>query len=300
MPGARWTDLLDPTRDELLRTLPPLDPGVLDELEAPAAAGLALRPMLESHGTYLFGALVAAHPLPDEDRIVYQEIDLVATPALVVTVRKSPPGGPPYVCAELPPAVESDGDAGTLTHRLVDGIAESYLEAIDATYDEISELEDNVDTWESARVRQRLMGVRRDVLYLRRTVAATRGSVRRIVDGRLDVGDHALFPPDVERLFADTYETLVRVTEELDVARELLGAARDHHQATIAERQNDVVKKLAVIASLLLLPALIVGFYGQNFAEAFSRPYWSLGVSTALIVASTLAQLAVFKWRRWI
>jgi magnesium transporter len=300
VPGAHWIDLLDPTRDELLRALPPLDPGVLDELDAPAATGLALRPLLESHGSYLFGILVAAHPLPDEDRVVYQEIDLVATPALLVTVRKTPADGPPYVCAELPPAVERGGDAGTLTHQLVDGIAESYLEAVDSTYDEISELEDNIERWESSRVRQRLSSVRRDVLYLRRTVAATRGWVRRVVDGRLDVGDHALFPEDVERLFADTYDTLVRGTEELDVARDLLASARDYHQATISERQNDVVKKLAVIASLLLLPALIVGFYGQNFAGVFGRPYWSLGVSTALIAASTAAQLVVFKWRRWI
>ena len=300
MPGARWIDLLDPTRDELLRALPPLDPGVLDELDAPAATGLALRPLLESHGTYLYGVLVAAHPLPEEDRIVYQEIDLVATPALLVTVRKTPADGPPYVCAELPPAVEGGSDAGSLTHRLVDGVAETYLEAVDSIYDEISELEDHMESWESWRIRQRLSAVRRDVLYLRRTVAASRGLVRRIVDGRLDVGDHALFPQELERLFADAYDTLVRATEELDVARDLLASARDYHQATISERQNDVVKKLAVIAALLLLPALIVGFYGQNFAEAFDRPYWSLGVSTALIAASTLAQLAVFKWRRWI
>lgn len=300
MPGARWIDLLDPTRDELLRALPPLDPGVLDELDAPAATGLALRPMLESHGTYLFGVLVAAHPVPDEDRFVYQEIDVVATPNLLVTVRKTPADGFPYAGTELAPAVERGDDAGTLTNRLADGIAESYLEAVDAMYDEISELEDNIELWESSRVRQRLSTVRRDVLFLRRIVAASRASVRRVVDGRVDVGDHALFPDEVERLFADTYDTLVRVTEELDVARDLLGGVRDYHQATISERQNDVVKKLAVIASLLLLPAFIVGFYGQNFAGVFDRPYWSLGVSTALIAASTIAQLAVFKWRRWI
>lgn len=300
MPGARWIDLLDPTRDELLRALPPLDPGVLDELDAPAATGLALRPMLESHGTYLFGVLVAAHPVPDEDRFVYQEIDVVATPNLLVTVRKTPADGFPYAGTELAPAVERGDDAGTLTNRLADGIAESYLEAVDAMYDEISELEDNIELWESSRVRQRLSTVRRDVLFLRRIVAASRASVRRVVDGRVDVGDHALFPDEVERLFADTYDTLVRVTEELDVARDLLGGVRDYHQATISERQNDVVKKLAVIASLLLLPAFIVGFYGQNFAGVFDRPYWSLGVSTALIAASTVAQLAVFKWRRWI
>jgi magnesium transporter len=300
VPGARWIDLLDPSRDELLRALPPLDPGVLDELDAPAAVGLALRPLLESHGTYLFGVLVAGHPLADEDRIVYQEIDLVATAELLVTVRKTPTDGPSYACAELPPAVEAGLGAGALLHRLADAVAETHIEGVDWVYDEIAELEDNLDSWEGARVRRRLSAVRRDVLYLRRTVSATRAVVRRIVDGRLDLGDHALFPGDVERLFADTYDTLVRAAEELDVGRDLLASARDAHQATIAERQNEVLKKLAVIASLLFLPALIVGFYGQNFEEAFDRPFWSLGVSTTLIAASTLAQLALFKWRRWI
>ena len=36
--------------------------------------------MLESHGAYVFGVLMAARPLPDEDRIAYEEVDLVATP----------------------------------------------------------------------------------------------------------------------------------------------------------------------------------------------------------------------------
>ena len=55
-----------------------------------------------------------------------------------------------------------------------------------------------------------------------------------------------------------------------------------------------------MIASLVLVPSLIVGFYGQNFAGRFGDWYWTLGTSIGLIVGSTLAQLAIFRWRRWI
>ena len=101
-------------------------------------------------------------------------------------------------------------------------------------------------------------------------------------------------------MFVDTYETLVRVTEELDVARDLLGGVRDYYQAKITEQQNDVSKKLTVIASLVLVPSLIVGFFWQNFGEAFQDWYWSIGVSVGLIVATTIVQVALFRWRRWI
>jgi magnesium transporter len=298
--AARWIDLLDPSRDDLLAALPPLDPDVLEALAEPAATGLTLRPHLESHGSYVYGVLVALRPMPDEDRVVYQQVDFVATPSLVVTVRKTPADGPPYEAEDLPPGVEAGADAGELVHRLADGVAETYVESVDSTYEEIDELEEGMDEWESAQARHRLSTLRRELLYMRRTVAATRGGVRKIVDGRIDIGDHRLFPTDVEQLFADTYDTLLRATEELDVARDLLASARDHHQATIAERQNDVVKKLAVIASLLFLPALIVGFYGQNLEEEFTDPYWSIQVSLGLILGSTVVQLALFKWRSWI
>ncbi len=300
--GARWLDLVDPTREELLATLPiQVDPEVVELLVARPGDGREPRPLLESHGTYVFGVLVALHPLPDEDRVSYQEVDLVSTPGVVVTVRKTPGGGgEPFDVSALHPAADQKAHAGELVHRLVDEVAESFLDALDAVYAEIEELEDGLDTWQPKRVRARLTDLRHELLHGRRTVAATRAAVRRVLDGRIEVGDHALFPPEVERLFSDTYETLVRVTEELDIARDLLAGVRDHHQSRVVEGQGEVAKKLTVIAALVLVPSFIVGYYGQNFESAFDESYWSIGVSTGLIVVSTLVQLAIFRWRRWI
>ena len=101
-------------------------------------------------------------------------------------------------------------------------------------------------------------------------------------------------------MVANTYETLIDAGEELDVARDLLSSVRDYHQSVIAERQNDIIKTLTVIASLVFVPTLIVGFYGQNFAPVFEEDYWTLTFSTGLILMSTLVQLALFRWRRWI
>ena len=141
---------------------------------------------------------------------------------------------------------------------------------------------------------------RHRLLHDRKVVSATRGAVRRVLDGRVEVGDHELFPTEVEQLFGDTYDALERVAEELDIARDLLAGARDHLQAKIAQTQNEVGKKLTVIASLVLVPSLIVGFYGQNFEDAFNEAYWTLGMSMALIALSTIVQLVLYRWRRWI
>ncbi len=298
--GARWIDLLDPSRDELLNALPGhVDPEVVETLASPAAAGREPRPLLESHGAYVFGVFVVIRPVGDGE-VSAQEVDVIATPELVVTVRKTPPGGTAFDASPLDPSHESDAPAGVLVHRLIDDVADSYLDLLDAVYAEIDELEDHIDELRPTRVRLRLLEIRHELLHHRRLVSATRAAVRRVLDGRVEIGEHALFPPAVERSFGDTYDTLVRATEDLDIARDLLAGARDHLQAKVAETQNEVGKKLTVIASLVLVPSLIVGFYGQNFEEAFSDKYWSLAVSTGLILTSTIIQLALFRWRRWI
>jgi magnesium transporter len=298
--ATRWLDLVDPTSEELHATLPVhVDPAVVEALAAAPAADREPRPVIESHGAYVFGVLVAMLPLADH-LVARQEIDFVATADLLVTVRKTPPDALAYEPSVLPPAAEAGAPVGILVQRLVDDVADTYLDLLDAIYGEIDDLEDRIDELRPSLTRVRLSELRHELLHRRRTVSATRAAVRRILDGRVDVGDHALFPPEVERLFGDTYDTLVRVTEELDVARDLLSGVRDHLQSTIAENQNEVAKKLTVIASLVLVPSLVVGFFGQNFAGEFEKEFWTLGFSTGLIVVSTIVQLALFRWRRWI
>ncbi|MBA2740709.1 MAG: hypothetical protein H0U46_01700 [Actinobacteria bacterium] len=298
--SARWIDLVDPTSDEVLAALPvQVDPEVVEVL-ASVGSGYEPRPLLEAHGASIFGVLVAARAVPDQDRVSYQEVNLVATRELLVTVRKTPADGVAFDASALYAAVDAGEPVGVVMHRLVDEIASSYLVMLDASYAEIEEVEDAIDDWPASRVRARISSLRHELLILRKTVSATRAAVRRILDGRIEISDDALFPPDVERLFGDTYESLQRATEELDIARDLLAGVRDHHQSQIAEANADIVKKLTVVASLVLVPTLIVGFYGQNFEDVFDSDYWTLGASSALIVASTIAQVALFRWRHWI
>ena len=89
--------------------------------------------------------------------------------------------------------------------------------------------------------------------------------MRRIVDDRVELDDYELFPREVELYFADAYDKFLRATEGLETSRDLVAGVRDYFQAKIAIDQNEVMKRLTMVASLLLLPTFIVGLYGQNF-----------------------------------
>jgi magnesium transporter len=302
--GTRWIDLLDPTREELLADAPvALHPRALDRLLERPEAEHEPRPTLESHGDYVFGVLLVAVVVPNEDRVFYREIDLVLTPDVAMTVRKTPPGEEPFDLSEVQQACDAHGSpsTGLVAYYLVDEIAEGYLQLIDVLNDEIDELESGIESWPTERVRMRLSELRHDVLQIRRTLSPTRDAVRRVVDGRVDVGENEVFDRSLELDFADAYDKLLRATEALDISRELITSAREFHQSKIGQEQNEIVKKLAVIASLLLFPTFLVGVYGQNF-DHLPELHWRHGYtfSWAVIVVTTIGQLAFFRWKKWI
>jgi magnesium transporter len=95
---------------------------------------------------------------------------------------------------------------------------------------------------------------------------------------------------------------LLRASDGLELSRDLINSARDYSLAKIANDQNEVMKRLTAIASLLLVPTFIVGLYGQNFLHHFPEIHWQYGYywSWALIIASTIAQFVWYRRRGWI
>src|SRR6059058_4879881 len=301
---AEWIDLIDPSPDELRAKLPrEVQQTALALLLAPARHADEPRPTLQAHGDYIFGVFLLAIPVPDENRVFYQEIDVVLTHDILVTVSKTPPGETPYDPRPVRESCQPDDEAGMMLYRLVDDIAEHYLDLVDALDDEIDELEDTVETAPAAETRSRLSDLRHDLLHIRRTLSPTRDAVRRVVDNVIEVREgEEVFPHDVEIAFNSAYDKLLRAFDGLELSRDLINSVRDYLQAKIANDQNEVMKKLTVIASVLLLPTFIVGLYGQNFQHHFPEIHWQFGYvfSWALIVATTLGQLWVFRRNRWI
>jgi len=302
---AEWIDLLDPNADELRAALGrDVHDLAFEQLLEPTTHNDEPRPRLEGHDHYVFGVFVVPIAIREENRIYYQEVDLIGTRDRLVTVRKTPQDGKPFDISGAMESAERDDDkrAGVMVYRLVDQIAEYFLDLVDALDDEIDELEDGVEDWPPSQVRQRISTLRHDLLHVRRTVSPTRDAVRRVVDRRIDVGEGPeVLPRDVELDFADVYDKLLRAVDGLDFSRDLLASARDYQQAKIANDQNEVTKRLTVIASLLLLPTFIVGVYGQNF-DHMPELHWRLGYafSWALIIGTTILQLLFFRGLGWI
>jgi magnesium transporter len=304
VPGSeRWIDLVDPDvatiEAAVEKRLLPMD---VQRLARPPRVDRPPRPRLAAHGDYVFGVLVL--PTSDDNGdVTCHEIGVVATLDHLVTIRKTLPTAAVCDISDHVAAANRDNlAAGMCLYLLVDEIAERFLNVVDRFDDDIDALEDNVGTWESKEIRRKIASIRHEILEVRRVLTPSRDAARAVLDDRVEIdGDVTLFPREIELHFADAYDKLLRATDGLDLARDLLAGVRDFHQAQVANDQNEVMKRLTVIASVLLVPTFIVGLYGQNLHGGpefrWSQGYW---FSWGLIIVTTIAQLLYYRRKRWI
>jgi len=296
---AKRIDLLDPDRDALEQALPAeVESDVIARLLAPVVDDDEPRPRIAGRRTYVFGIYVVPLVIAEENRVCFQEVDFVLTRDAVVTVRKTPPGGRPFDADD----VLAEGPVGEIAASLADAVAERFLDAIEALDDEVDEVDDGVEELNAAEVRERIRSLRQDLLRVRRVIGPTREAMHKVIDKRIDLEGAEAFPHDVEVLFGDAYDKLLRAVDGLDLARDLLAGARDYLQAKVSNEQNEVMKRLTLIASLLLVPTFIVGLYGQNFQHHFPEIHWQYGYawSWGLIILTTIGQLIFFRKKRWL
>src|SRR4051812_15365052 len=156
-----WVDLLDPSEAQIRAHLPvEVHSQVLAQMSAPshlAGDSRQVRPWLEAHGDHVFGVFLVAVSVNEDDCVYYQEIDVLLTCDALLTVRKTPlEGRPAYDVQPARAACRNSESLGMTMYRLVDDIAERYLELTDRLSEEIDEIEDNIETWSSDRVRRRI------------------------------------------------------------------------------------------------------------------------------------------------
>jgi magnesium transporter len=301
---ATWIDLLDPSDQELRDALPEsIHEGALELIQKPAQHEDEPRPRLEGQGDYVFGILLVAVAVREEDRVFYQEIDLVLTHDRAITVRKTPEHGTPFDIERVKKNVRPSEGPGMVAYHLIDEVVEDYLDLIDAMSDEVEELDDHIEDWKPQQIRRRIADLRHDMLHIRRTLSPTRDAIRSVVDDRADIDEGTCFPQHVEVSFGNAYDKVLRASEGLDYTRDLLNSVRDYYLSKVAQDQNEVMKRLTVVASLLLVPTFIVGLYGMNFRhipEITKFGDWGYPWVWFLILLSTVLQLWYFRRKRWI
>ncbi|MCE9533972.1 MAG: magnesium/cobalt transporter CorA [Planctomycetes bacterium] len=182
-----------------------------------------------------------------------------------------------------------------LFHLVLDASVDEYSPVVDR-------LSDRLDTIESRMFRRppdgllaRLLKLKRRIVSLRKTLILEREVLMRLTRGEFELVDEREIA-----YYRNVYDHLVRYTELVEAAREMVSDLLQSYMAALSNRLNGIMKVLAMISTVVLPMSLIAGIYGMNF-KVLPELEWTWGYPFALglMLTTAIVSLAIFRWRKW-
>jgi len=295
-----WVDLLDPSDDDYdwIEREFSLHPLAMHD-----ARRHGQRPKLEVYESHSF---LVTYVSIEEGASDLPEVDVFVGDDWLVTVRNRNAAGQAF---DIDPVRErfrrthrGDDDVdsvGFLLYSLLDEIVLGYFDAVERTEDDLERFEGTIflaAEHSERTVQQDLLRLRRELLQFRRRVVPMRDVVLSILRREVPWVDqrHLVY-------FQDVLNHLLRVVDQIDTQRELLGNAVDAHLATVANHMNVIMKKMTSWGAILICSTIVTGVYGMNFKNIpLPDNDWGYTISMGMMVGITLGGYVYFRRKDWL
>jgi len=252
------------------------------------------RPTVRRYGEATFFSAAAVIQDPDDER--FHEVGFFALPHLIVTVVKAPCSCVAHLFDRWMAEPKRLGkNPAFLVHSILDAIVDDYFPAADRLEDHIDELEERVYVGQAEALAEAL-GLKRRLLRIRRRTSA----IRDVLNGMLR-GDWPEISVEARPYYQDVYDHALRITENADLNRDILSTILDTHLSLISNNLNNIMKKMAAIATILMSVSFFAGVWGMNF-EHMPELKWPIGYFFALglMVVVALAEYLGFRRSGWL
>jgi magnesium transporter len=268
IPGAEVEELLDPEREYFAR----------------------------HHQRYVVSKVPVC--LLEGSRLVLVPVVVVMTPSVILTARGGPLAAMNKVYQAYRESFESLGKSPAFIYFLFwDAIVDGFLPNILHVDDELEDVEEEYMRGKvGTGILDRISTCKRKVQALKRSLAPMQRFMRHLAGSRLE-----LVSDESRAYLGNLFDHMERLSQSIDSLQDRVHSALEGYNSILTQQQNNALKVLTIIATIMMPLSLIAAIYGMNFEFMPElRARYGYFVVLGVMVALGCAMLVVFKKKRWL
>ena len=182
-----------------------------------------------------------------------------------------------------------------LAYALIDSQVDTYYLAMDHIEDQIESLESKMDESTSTYIRERILNLKKELIYIRKSVLPLREALSKFSRMESDLIEHS-----TSVFIRDVYDHVVYIMDLIESFKDMLSGIYDIYIAQISLRMNNVMKALTIISAIFIPLSFIASLYGMNF-EFMPELHSQYGyyVTLGVMFCISVGMIIMFKKRGW-
>ncbi|ASJ10433.1 magnesium and cobalt transport protein CorA [Thermococcus sp. P6] len=179
-----------------------------------------------------------------------------------------------------------------LVFALLDAIVENYLPILERISARMEELESRILKDGDREILRRVHGIRRRVLFIRRTIFSLLEVFRRL---QLEGG--GFFEGETRGYIEELHSHVMEVLDIIESQRDMANGLVEMYYSTLSLRINDIMRILTVVSTIFIPLTFITGLYGMNF-RYMPELGWRYGYPAVLLTMLIIALGMLYYFRR--
>jgi len=188
--------------------------------------------------------------------------------------------------------------ADFFAYIVIDALIDNVLPTIDKMIDFADVIEEEVIRSPQQSTLEAILKLKRSIMRIHRVM----GPQRELLN-RLSRYEYPIIRENVSIFYRDVYDHIARIEDLGQSLRDRADNALATHLSSVANRQNETMRVLSIVATIFLPLALVAGIYGMNF-EHMPELGWRWGyyavvgfIGLAIIVGTSWFWAS--KWIAW-
>jgi magnesium transporter len=188
-----------------------------------------------------------------------------------------------------------EGPAAVL-YAVADAVVDDYDVVADKILADIDEMEEHVFSPRGGADVQRVYQLKRELMEFNRAVTPLHRPLQQ-----LTTGETSPVPPAIATYLRDVEDHVLRASERIVGADELVVGLLHATLTQLSVQQNDDMRKISAWAAIITVPTMIAGIYGMNF-QHMPELGWVIGYPLAIgvMVAASSFLWRTFKRSGWL
>ena len=256
------------------------------------------RPKMEDFDDYVFVVLKMLSYDEKNNEIKAEQISLVLGTNLVISFQE----GEGDIFGPIRERIRNGRGrirkmgADYLAYALIDAVVDSYFIMLDKLEEKMEDIEEELLVNLGPETLNAIHVLRRKMIFLRNQV----WPLREVVAG-LEKAESPLIHESTVIYLSDVYDHTIQVIETIEKFRDMLTGTVDIYLSMTSNKMNEVMKLLAIIATIFMPLTFIVGIYGMNFKYMPELEwYWGYPLILFVMVAISILMLVYFRRKKWL